>query len=88
MAFASANTISSSADNAKLIHTVDIDGDGDMDVLSASYGDDTIAWYENNGSESFTERPSTVVRMGLGRSLAWMWMVMAMWTFWPRLTAL
>ena len=56
VAFASANTISSSADNAKLIHTVDIDGDGDMDVLSASYGDDTIAWYENNGSESFTER--------------------------------
>jgi len=24
-----------------------VDGDGDMDVLSASFGDDTIAWYEN-----------------------------------------
>jgi flagellin len=25
-----------------------------MDVLSASYADDTIAWYENDGSETFT----------------------------------
>ena len=32
----------------------DVDGDGDMDVLSASAYDDKIAWYENNGSESFT----------------------------------
>jgi len=35
---------------------VDVDGDGDMDVLSASFYDDKIAWYENDGSESFTER--------------------------------
>ncbi|MEX0641918.1 MAG: FG-GAP-like repeat-containing protein [Pirellulales bacterium] len=26
------------------------DGDGDLDVLSASYFDDTIAWYENDGT--------------------------------------
>ena len=26
----------------------DIDNDGDMDIVSASQGDDTIAWYENN----------------------------------------
>ncbi|SVE05521.1 uncharacterized protein METZ01_LOCUS458375, partial [marine metagenome] len=32
-----------------------VDGDGDMDVLSASKSDDKIAWYENDGSESFTE---------------------------------
>ena len=25
----------------------DIDGDGDLDTVSASYNDDTIAWYEN-----------------------------------------
>ena len=30
-----------------------MDGDGDMDVLSASINDDNIAWYENDGSESF-----------------------------------
>jgi fibronectin type 3 domain-containing protein/pimeloyl-ACP methyl ester carboxylesterase len=27
----------------------DIDGDGDQDVLSASFDGDTVAWYENNG---------------------------------------
>jgi len=33
--------------SASHIHAVDLDGDGDVDVLSSSYGDDTIAWYEN-----------------------------------------
>ena len=27
----------------------DIDGDGAIDVMSASHLDDTIAWYENDG---------------------------------------
>ena len=27
-----------------------MDNDGDMDIVSASYNDDTIAWYENNGA--------------------------------------
>ncbi len=36
-----------------------MDGDGDMDVLSASGNDDKIAWYENNGSESFTAHTIT-----------------------------
>jgi hypothetical protein len=42
---------------ANSVFAVDVDGDGDMDVLSASaspYGDDKIAWYENNGNENFT----------------------------------
>ena len=29
------------------IFGIDVDGDDDIDVLSASDGDDTIAWYEN-----------------------------------------
>jgi len=34
-----------------------MDGDGDVDVLSSSWDDDKITWYENNGSLplSFTE---------------------------------
>ena len=28
----------------------DIDGDGDLDIISGSAIDDTIAWYENNGA--------------------------------------
>ncbi len=29
------------------VFAADIDGDGDRDVLSATFGDDKIAWYEN-----------------------------------------
>jgi len=35
------------ADNAMDVFAVDLDGDGDVDVLSASSSDDKIAWYEN-----------------------------------------
>jgi flagellar hook assembly protein FlgD len=48
--------ISISADGAFTVYVADVDGDGDMDVLSASLNDDKIAWYENDGSESFTEQ--------------------------------
>jgi hypothetical protein len=34
----------------------DVDLDGDLDVLSASVSNDTIAWYENDGSAAFTAR--------------------------------
>jgi hypothetical protein len=36
-----------------------VDNDGDIDVLSASYLDDKIAWYENDGSQSFTAHTIT-----------------------------
>jgi len=36
------------------IYAIDVDSDGDMDVLSASGDDDKIVWYENNGDENFT----------------------------------
>ena len=29
------------------VHVADLDGDGNLGVLSASLGDDKIAWYEN-----------------------------------------
>ena len=32
---------------ARDVGVADVDGDGDLDVLSASYNDDRIAWYEN-----------------------------------------
>jgi hypothetical protein len=54
------HAISTSADGARDVFAVDVDGDGDMDVLSASYSDQIewkgqIVWHENNGSESFTD---------------------------------
>ena len=47
-----ANTISTSADNARSVFAADMDNDGDMDIVSASSSDDKIAWYENNGSSN------------------------------------
>ena len=56
-----ARTITTSADGARSVYAADIDNDGDMDVLSASYNDDKIAWYENDGAAdpSFTARTIT-----------------------------
>ena len=48
------HTITNDVDNAKSVFAVDMDGDGDIDVLSASSDDDKIAWYENDGNENFT----------------------------------
>ncbi len=45
-----ARDISTTADSASRVYAADVDGDGDMDVLSASSGDHTIAWYENDGT--------------------------------------
>ncbi|MCP3997531.1 MAG: hypothetical protein GY722_21090, partial [bacterium] len=49
-----AHTISTAADGPRKVITADVDGGGDLGVLSASVEDDKIAWYENDGSENFT----------------------------------
>ena len=41
------HVITTSADSVFSVFAIDIDGDGDTDVLSASANDDTVAWYEN-----------------------------------------
>ena len=39
---------------AWFVYAIDVDGDGDVDVLSAIYGSDEVLWDENDGSQSFT----------------------------------
>jgi len=45
--FGTQRVITTSADVARSVYSIDLDGDGDNDILSASDFDDKIAWYEN-----------------------------------------
>ena len=58
--------ISTSAELARYVYAADVDGDGDIDVLSASRQDNKIAWYESNGGSppSFTERVISTNALG------------------------
>jgi hypothetical protein len=50
-------TLTTQASGASSVSAGDLDGDGDVDVLSASDFDAKIAWYENRGgAESWRER--------------------------------
>lgn len=48
--FGAQNVVSTAANGPQAIFAADIDGDGDVDLLSASQFDDRIAWYENDGT--------------------------------------
>ena len=55
--FSEANVISTNAAEAESVYAADLDGDGDKDVLSASWDDNKIAWYENiDGEGTFSEQ--------------------------------
>jgi len=51
--FGDLQVITDDANGARSAYTVDLDGDGDLDALSASLYDHKIAWYENLGDSSF-----------------------------------
>ncbi len=47
------NLISTTATGARDAHIADIDGDGFLDIISASYSSDKIDWYKNDGARNF-----------------------------------
>ncbi|MFC2170508.1 FG-GAP-like repeat-containing protein [Calditrichota bacterium] len=49
------HTIAGNFDGATGVYAIDLDGDGDLDVLGASQISDDVFWWENDGEEDFTE---------------------------------
>lgn len=58
--------VSTTADFATGVYAADLDGDADMDLLSSSFFDNTIAWYENDGGSppAWTKRAVATDAMG------------------------
>ena len=46
--------IERNATGVQHVHAGDIDGDGDIDIVSAAEHENTIAWYQNNGAIVFS----------------------------------
>lgn len=44
---------SATTDNATCVVSFDVENDGDIDILSSSWYDNKIAWYENDGQQNF-----------------------------------
>jgi hypothetical protein len=64
--FSTQNTITTQADSAKSVYAADLDGDGDMDVLSASWNDNKIAWYENTDGQGTFSTQKTITTQADG----------------------
>ncbi len=51
----SLNTIKTSFKHSRNAIAIDLDSDGDVDVLACADDDNTVSWFENDGSLSYTE---------------------------------
>ena len=81
-----ARDVSSQADGPQEVFAADVDGDGDIDIVSASKND-RIAWHENDGASAFFFGIQLIIPlimvMALKRSMLqmstmtviWMWLL-------------
>ncbi len=53
VSFGSEIQITTAADNASDVGALDVDNDGDLDIISTSIDDGKLAWYENQGNGTF-----------------------------------
>ena len=60
----SEHVIYTSAIGVMSVFAIDVDGDEDIDVISASNKDNAIRWYENNGSQHFTANDISTSALG------------------------
>jgi len=58
--------LSNNFQEAGHVFGVDVDGDNDIDVIGAAEEDNEIAWWENDGNESFTQHTVTNSFAGAG----------------------
>jgi|GEM_PF-381614 len=59
--FGSQQVITTAADGTQDVYAAGLDGDGDLDVLSANISDYEIAWYANDGAGNFGNQQHIVV---------------------------
>ncbi len=80
------HTITTDANSPYSVYAADVDGDGDMDALSASRDDDKVAWYENtsgDGSSWTRLTPSPLTLTAPLRCTLGTWMGTVTWTSSP-----
>lgn len=63
--FSTEHVISTTADLPSSLLAADADGDGDLDVISASGYGGEIAWYENTDGGAGRDRKGAVGRFGV-----------------------
>ena len=62
-------TVATNIDGAWDVFPIDLDQDGDMDILSAAHGENKVRWFDNNGNSNPTFTSYDVVSGVDARSL-------------------
>ncbi|KAH8062471.1 hypothetical protein JL722_3389 [Aureococcus anophagefferens] len=60
----------SDAYDLSYVVAADVDGDGDVDAVAVSFYSDVVAWYENDGSQSFADHVVTAAFDGASMAVA------------------